>query len=1021
MDKRAKLVSLRQLRQRRGQPTGSNVRMLPIMAAAGCLSVIVMLLLPVVAGVTVAASVYMYYAQDLPEPGELHRESASFKTTRIYGRPVEDAVTGETRAPLLYEVFDPQGGRRTGVPIESLKAQKHVINATISIEDASFYTNPGVDIRGFARGVYLTATGQDTQGGSTITQQLVRNVLLTQQFTVERKIKEMILALEVSRRYTKDQVLEMYLNEISYGNLAYGIEAAAQTYFGVSVADLSLAQSAMLAALPRSPSYNSPFTNPREAKRQQEIVLDEMARRGYITETEAWNAKQEVLRLKVQRFDIKAPHFVFYVRDQVEDLLVRLYNITPVEAQRRIYQDGLTIYTTLDWNKQQIAESLINSQTEHMTKLREEHNANNAALASINPRTGEILALVGSIDYFDNSIDGQVNMAFSERQPGSSFKPFAYVTAFQKGWTPATMAMDVRTSFDDYPNPPYIPENVDRKWHGPVLLRQALANSMNIPAVKVTQFVGVNEVLATAHRMGISTLTREGFYGLALTLGGGEVKLLDLVYAYTGFANAGVMNGEPVPDQLRKAGYREVNPVSVLRIEDAAGAPIYEFNYPTQVRVLDPEYAFLITDILSDNNARVMTFGPDSPLKLDRPAAAKTGTTNDWRDNWTVGYTPDLVTGVWVGNANNEEMKRSYGSTAAAPIWHNYMIEALKRTPKTAFVVPENIERVEVCAASGLKPTDLCGRRYTEVFIKGTEPEMADDMHQLFRIDRVNGKLATAFTPAEDVEEKVLVVYPPGAADWIREDKIPVPPTEFSDRHGPRSSSGDLAIVFPAPYDYIGGQVPVQGNARSGNFRSYRLDFGRGMQPPAFQQIGPERFSQVSSGILEVWDTTGLEGGLYTLRLTIIEHSGNHQPLTFPVFVDNVTPTIKVTYPYTDDTFIAISEGDSDKIRIQAEATDNAQMGHVEFYMDGNQIGVSSVPPYNILWPIVLTPTEMITGLVTITKTHIITATAYDAAGNQTTSEEVLIHVAPEPPKKKAAVRRESQIAWRPADDRWIF
>jgi membrane carboxypeptidase/penicillin-binding protein PbpC len=769
----------------------------------------------------------------------------------------------------------------------------------------------------------------------------------------------------------------------------------------------------MLATLPRSPSANSPFNNPAEAKRQQEIALDELVRRNYITADEGWRAKQERLVLKVQRFDIQAPHFVFYVRDQVEDILVRTYGITPEEAQRRIYQDGLTIYTTLDMNLQRAAERMMSPTTPHMTKLREEHNANNAALVSIRPQTGEILAMVGSVDYFDNSIDGQVNMTIAERQPGSSFKPFAYVTAFQKGWTPATMVMDVRTSFDDYPNPPYIPENVDRKWHGPVLMRQALANSMNIPAVKVTQFVGVNPVLDTAHRMGITTLTREGFYGLALTLGGGEVKLLDMVFAYTGFANTGVINGEPTPPQLQKAGYRQVNPVSVLRIDDADGAVIHEYNYPTSVRVLPAEYAYMISDILSDNAARVMTFGPDSPLQLDRPAAAKTGTTNDWKDNWTVGYTPDLVTGVWVGNAGNEEMKRSFGSTAAAPIWHDFMIEALKNTPKTKFEEPPGLERVEVCAVSGLKPTDLCQSRYTELFVKGTAPEKEDDLHQAFAIDRVNGKLATPYTPPQDIEEKVFVVFGPEADDWIREDKIPQPPSEYSERHGPGSVSDNVAITYPAPYDYVGGTVPIAGNARGGNFRSYKLAFGQGLQPASFQQIGPDHGNQVTNAVLEQWDTTGLEG-VYTLQLSVIEHSGNYRQLHVPVFVDNISPTIQVTYPYTDDIFIAIKEGDSDKLRIQAEANDNAAMGHVEFYMDGNLLGVSSVAPYNILWPIVLTPTQFITGWAQITVTHVITAKAFDSAGNVTVSQEVLINVGPEPPKK-STMTSDEYVPWRDA------
>lgn len=1019
--KQSTRVALMRRTLRRAKPnTGHHGPILSSVLGIGCLGLILIMILPIVTAAGAAAAVYSYFAQDLPESGAITQEAAAFETTKIYGRPVKDPITGKEAAPLLYEIFDPQGGKRTRVSIDVLKRQRYVMEATISLEDKDFYTNPGIDFRGIVRAAYLTLSGQDSQGASTITQQLVRNVLLTQKFTWERKAKEIILALEVSRKYTKDQILEMYLNEIHYGNLAYGIEAAAQSYFGKHAQDLSLAESAMLATLPRSPGANSPITNPAEAKRQQEIALDVMVREGYISAEDAYAAKQEKLNLITQRFDIQAPHFVFYVRDQLEDLLVHKLSITPEQAQAMIYKGGLTVYTTLDMNLQRTAEKLLDPATPFMTKLREENNANNASLVSIRPTTGEILTMVGSVDYFNNAIDGQVNMATSERQPGSSFKPFAYVTAFQKGWTPATLVMDVRTSFDDYPNPPYIPENVDRTYKGPVLIRQALANSMNIPAVRVTQFAGVNDILATAHRMGITTLTREGYYGLSLTLGGGEVKLLDMVFAYTGFANLGELFGEPVPAAQQKAGFREVNPVSILRVDSAEGKPIYEYNYPQSSRVLPAEYAYLITDILSDNAARVAIFGPNSPLQLDRPAAAKTGTTNDWHDNWTIGYTPDLVTGVWVGNADNQEMKRSFGSTAAAPLWHDFMIEALKNVAKSKFAEPPGLERAEICALSGLKPTDLCQNRRTEVFIKGTAPKQPDDMHQVFRIDRVTGQLATQYTPPDQVEEKVFEVYPPEAADWVRDNKVPQPPTEYSDRSGPGSVADDVAVVSPNAYAYVGGKVTVTGNARSGNFRAYRLEFGAGLQPSAVQQIGPDHFNQVSNGPLEVWDTGAL-AGVQTLQLSVIESTGNVRQVRIPVVVDNVTPTIKLGYPNENDVFIAIKEGDNDKLRIQAEATDNAAMGHVEFFLDGKPLGLTSVAPYNVLWPISLSGV--------ITTSHIITATAVDAAGNRADSAPVKIWVAPEPPKKTGqtetapaawSVGPLSPAIWREEGNLWI-
>jgi len=626
---------------------------------------------------------YMYFAQGLASPDAIANRQIA-RTTMIYDR----------NGTLLYEVFDPQGGKRTTVPLSEVSP--YVIMATIATEDADFYENVGINLRGVVRAVSKSLEG-DVQGGSSITQQLVKNVLIPQeersQILISRKVREIILAYEITRRYPKDQILQWYLNEIFYGNLSYGIEAAAHSYFGKSARNLNLAESAMLSGIPQAPALYSPLENFEGAKERQTQVLDLMVRQGYIDEFQAEEAKLAPLEFAPQRFPIEAPHWVVYVKDYLE----RKY------GSATLYRGGLKVTTTLDLRLQNLAETIARKQVENLKK----NNASNASLVAIRPSTGEILTMMGSIDFFDPKIDGQVNVAMSERQPGSSFKPLTYVTAFMKGYTPSTILMDTPVS---YPGATgiYSPLNIDKKFRGAVTIRQALATSLNVPAVRAMDYAGVDNVIQTAHQMGITTLNKKGWYGLALTLGGGEVKLMDMTYAFSVFANNGQMAGVPVLPQDRQPDLRQLDPVAILRIEDGDGKILEEFKAPEVHPVISPQLAYLITDIISDNNARAPLFGFNSALKLSRPAAAKTGTTTDWKDNWTMGYTPDLAVGVWVGNTNGKQMIESFGSTAAAPIWHDFLEAALKDTPPTPFTRPDGI--VEVAC-----------RGQREVFIQGTE------------------------------------------------------------------------------------------------------------------------------------------------------------------------------------------------------------------------------------------------------------------------------------------------------------
>jgi len=969
----ARLMILRR-RRRRHIPTSP-----PALIARLGLSLIALLVGVTIAtlgaGTVAAVGIYNAYVKDLPAPGEIAQQTSSqFKTTRIYDR------TGQV---LLYEIIDPQGGNRTVVPLERIP--RHCVNAVIALEDRNFWTNPGVDLYAIARAAYTTLRGQQVQGASTITQQLVKNVLIppTERYvrdptdfaTYNRKLKEILLATEISRRYDKKQILEWYLNANNYGNLAYGLQAAAETYFGKNVQDLDLTECATLAAVPQYPLLN-PIDNPQKALERRNIVLDQMALQGYITAEQAAAAKAQKLQVTPKRFDIRAPHFVFYIRRQLEEKY----------GPDIVYRGGLSVYTSLDYNIQQIAEQAARAQVQKL--MNEKRNVSNAAVMVMRPGTGEILAMVGSVDYFNRDIDGQVNIALAPRQPGSAFKPFTYLTAFAQGYTAATMLMDVRTVFEDPGNPPYVPENYNRKYHGPVRLRTALASSYNIPAVKLIQMVGVKNVINTAHRLGITTLNQDK-YGLALTLGGGETTLLDMTYAYSVLANEGTMAGVPVAPEHLKPGYRTLDPVAILKIVDANNKTLYEFKQPQQVQVVTPQLAYLISDILNDNVARTPGFGSNSVLRLTRPAAVKTGTTSDWRDNWTIGYTPDYAVGVWVGNADNSEMEHISGVMGAAPIWREVMEKIHQPLPVRWYQEPPGMVRVEVCATSGLLPTPYCPERVKELFIAGTEPKTFDNIWQPFRIHKPTGKLATVYSPPDQVEEKVFPIYPPEAADWVRENKIPQPPTEYDTSSRAGTVGGDVAILSPAPYSAIAGTVTIVGNVRVDNLATYRLAYGQGLDPTQWTQIGSDRSGRVDNGFLGQWDVSALDG-LYTLKLTAIERNGALREAAIQVIVDNQPPTITIIHP--KDGAIYTPEKD-EWVSISVEAVDNRAMNRVEFYLDEGYLGVTTVAPYSKKWTIRMSDhlTRTLAAAVAVTPTLPITITRVITNPDNTVATEQLI------------------------------
>lgn len=879
-------------------------------------------------------NLYAEYAKNLPEPEKVSENvSTQFKTTKIYDR------TGKI---VLYELFDPTGGKRTNVALD--KISPYLVNATISLEDKTFWTNEGVDYAGMVRALYNITRGQALQGASTLTQQLVKKVLIPQRETesrtnIELKIEETIMAREISTKYSKQQILEWYLNTISYGNLAYGIEAASEIYFGKHANELTLSEAATLAAIPQYPALN-PIDNPDLAKSRRDIALQRMLEEGYITPKQEADAEKADIKVVQRHFDIKAPHFVFYVRNY----LVNKY------GEDAVYKGGWSVITTLDYDAQTQAEDIARNQIAKLTQ--DKRNVTNASVVAMKPATGEITAMVGSVDYFNTDIDGQVNIATADRQPGSSFKLFSYMQAFETGaadgtkLSPASVVYDVRTSFEDPPNPPYVPENYDRKYHGPVRLRTALASSYNIPAVQVLNMVGIPNVLALAHRMGITTLDKN--YGLALTLGGGEVKLLDETYAYGVVANGGVMAGQKVADADQRPGYRKLDPVSVLKITDANGKVVEQYSQPQTERIVSAQAAYLMTDVLSDNNARAPAFGLNSVLKLTRPAAVKTGTTSSWRDNWTLGFTPDYVVGVWVGNSDNSEMEHISGITGAAPIWHDVMEYLEKDLPVTDFVEPPNITRIPVCLASGLLPTPQCPQVVREVFIKGNEPTQVDNVWKPFKIFVPNGKLATAFNPPDQVTTVVYPIYPPAAQDWVKENNIPQPPTEFDTTYAASAAGGDLAIFSPANYSSVKGAVNVIGNAKMGDMREWRVNVGKGLDPSDWITIG-QGGGGVDNGSLATWNTT--DSGLYTLQLVGIDNAGNAQTATSQVTVDNKPPKVELINPWDDKQYIM---EDDEWVSVDADAKDNLSMNYVDFWVDDSYQGRTQVSPFSLKWNITM-------------------------------------------------------------------
>ena len=904
-------------------------------------------------GAAIAFNVAATFLTDLPPVDQIATVGGQlFQTTTIRDR------RGRPLGELLGE------GRRRVVPPEDIPQVVKI--AVVAAEDATFYDNPGVEVRAIARAVWSNWRGGEVvSGASTITQQLVKNALLTPEETYERKLREAVLAWQISQRFSKDEILGLYLNQNHYGGLTYGVAAAAETYFDKELADLTLAEAAMLVGLLPAPSLHNPHVDPQAARREQLRVLAAIARHGLAPAGAVAAAREQAVQIAPPRETTSpAPHFLDYV---VGDLQERY--------GPEISRQGWEVTTTLDLDLQAAADTAVR---EHVATLTD-REVTNGALVAIRPATGEILAMVGSLDFNDERIDGQVNVTTSLRQPGSAFKLFTYASALEQGYNPATMLLDIPTTVPLAGQDPYRPRNYDRKFRGPVSLRTALGSSFNIPAVRTQLYAGIDATLDLADRLGITSLTDRSRIGPALSLGSNEVRLLELTGAYAAVANAG----------------RRVSPTVVLCIRDARGLIVEQFGdgcslaadasplalgrVPLAARALSPEIAYLMTSILSDRAAREPGFGSVRELLdlADRPAAVKTGTTENTRDALTVGFTPQLATGVWVGNADGTPMDDVTGVRGAGPIWQRFMDHVHDGLDIVEWSRPPGIVEQEVDAVSGLLPSPFTPDTRLEEFVPGGVPTQRDVVHQPFRIHVPSGLLATPGSPPDEVEEQVFVVLPTEAEAWQRglDDDSPfrLPPDAFAGSVASSAASAEgigAQITAPVEGQAVRTILEIVGTATIGGFVASELHYGVGPAPGAWTRIGSPADAPRVDEQLGAVDTIQLPDGPYTLRLAVRAADGGSEIAYRRVVVDNTPPVVEVVG-------VGAAAGTpAGTVPLAAAVEDAGGVAGVEFRVDGETVGIARFAPYQVAWT--SEPGE-----------HEVVAIAADRAGNSTASEPV--------------------------------
>jgi membrane peptidoglycan carboxypeptidase len=905
--------SARNIRRKRGgngkHRTGESSKGLSnwwkLLIALGVVAIIC-----VVAAVASAMIVYDTYADDLVPPDQLAINEPS------YGAKILDR-----NGTLLYEYVDDKSGLRRPVELESVS--EAFLAATIATEDDSFFSNPGVNLRGLARaGAENIGLGDGDafggSGGSSITQQLVKNVYISEEERQERwseqgisrKIKETVYAMELTERYSKEQILEWYVNQISYGGVYNGVEAAAQGYLGKSAKDLTLAEAAMIAGIPQSPSEYDPVNNPEGALQRRNQILDLMLRQGPIqiaeqkwltvTPEEVAAAQQEPLQISDRRFPIEAPHFVLqYVQPQLEALW----------GHEDLLTAGLVVTTSLDLNLQYKTAEIMERW------IREFENASNShdgSMMVMDPKTGEILVMLGSRDYWNGALEGNNNNATSCNSPGSAFKPFAYLTTFlELGWAPGTMILDTPVSFPQGPGQePFVPRNPAGNFQGPITVRNALGNSLNIPANKAAAAVGPNKVAAQAQKMGFADTFKAGaggcsasdFYGPAIATGGVSVTLEEMMIGYSVLANGGVMRGMAAANPA-DAKERPIDPVTILNVTDAKGQTRFDIEKnKKEQRIVEDAYTYLIWDVLSDPQAQCLTFncggitipgykagvktGTSEPYPTGHPCAGKIGET------WTFAYSPDLVVGIWAGNSNNDCITNILSTSISFSSARDVFRMAQEGRPVTQMARPPEVVDAEVCVPSGLRPTELCGRRTRDLFVRSRLPTQDDTWWQKIAFDKRTNQPAAPGTPQEFLQEGVALVLPPDwldtpekmrlAQEWAAALKIPLaqagntmpftPPQNNNPPGAPPPQNNPPTAVVSSPSSgaSVSGVVAVQGTATSPDFQRYRIEFGSGANPTNWNTQSTSQ-NQVQNGTLANLNMSQVPPGEYSLRLVVVD------------------------------------------------------------------------------------------------------------------------------------------------------
>lgn len=990
----------RRRRKRMSQGHGAR-RVLAAMVVITLLGLTV-LLIAGLAGIMVA---YGRFTRDLPEYEQFvldwEQDAASAEKSRIYawgGAQESDPI-------LIYEFDDPLAGERGWLSLD--RAPQSLIDATIAVEDPTFLTNPEIDFWEIARAVSRYMLGRETdQGAVPLVQQIVqRDISGFENKGVQgdrslsgfqTRLAELLMAHRAGRSYSSKQIVEWFLNTTYYGNLAYGAEAAAQVYFDKSLEEISLAEAATLAAIPARPALN-PLSDAPQSKRRQEMVLEKMAAAGLIS-PDAMAAAQfaplQIAPYLEERFDVIAPHFARYVREELEARF----------GPQRLLFGGLRIFTTLDLEMQRQAECVAKAHANRLSgsvgadlpaderascdsleylqplaaaDIGIDHNSDNAAVIILDAETAGIKAMVGSLNYWDPDIDGSTNAATEARhQPATALSPFVYLTALSQGYTASTMVLDIETEFDGPNGIPFVPENDDGRFHGPMRLREALGNGYHMPVVQVMSWVGPEKVLRTSRSMGLAGLEQGADDSrLSLARAGGEVTLLDLVYGYNVMNNMGVMLGQPRADSHQFPQLRTTDPVAILRVEDMKGDVLYAYELPRRREILTPQLAYLMNDMLSDRAARCAYFGCPNIMELpdNRPAAVSIGTSDDLRDAWAIGYTPQLVVGVWLGNSEGGAMRDVTGSNGAAPIWRALMSWAMQDESIAVWTQPPDLVEIAVCSISGLLATAFCPA-VSELFIAGTQPTVHDNIYQEFAINRETDRLATIYTPPDLVEHKIFTIFPEQASEWALENGIELPPTEYDTITGLDIGEGEAQISFPTPFEFVTDEISIRGTASGSAFDYYRLAYFEGLIPADLQVIAENISDSREDGILGNWDVAELDG-LYTLLLTVVNRDGSFDEVSVPLTIDNLPPEVTIQFPRPGRVFSA----DTTSIPIRVRATDNISVAQVRYYLDDSEtpFATSLSSPFSAEW------TVRSSGCFGIT------ATAVDGAGNESFSDEL--------------------------------